>query len=146
MSAMVQNAPAGMTPKAAEKYFSVLGRYERMRENTKKADTRIIRTVASFSTGFALGWAEGYYEYEEIAGVPIAAAIGLGANIAAFFFDEGMSEHLHNIGNAASAVYGRDWAAERGKARKQQESQKSGGGTGGGTTAANYTPYNSART
>lgn len=138
----IVHAPAGMSPKASKEYFGVLSRYQKMKDAGRETGTRVVRTVASFATGAVLGYLDGRYDYAEIHGVPTSAAVAVGSNIAGLFLGGSYGEMLHNIGNAAGAVYGRDWAADLGRTAKQKAGQN--GGASSSTTPAGYTPYSRA--
>lgn len=143
----IMHAPNGMTPSAQKEYFKVLTRFQNLKKGTAEGGIRAARMAVSASTGAAIGFIEGYYELTEISEIPLAAAIAVTANLGAFFFLTGeAAEMAHNVGNAASAVAGRDWFADLGKtAREKAKHKSSSSSSSSSTTPAGYQPYNSAR-
>ena len=139
-SSLVVADTNGMSNKAAERHVALLRKYESKKELLKEGMERTTSAVLAFATGLGVGYVEGRYpEKSEVLGVPLPMVIGAVGLVSSLFLPDEYAVYAIDIGNAGSAIYGRDLAYDLG----QKKQQKAAGATAGTapTTRAGYAAY-----
>lgn len=127
MSSMVVADTTGMTPKAAERHVAAVKRYEAKKDLLAESMQRTASTVLAFATGLGVGFVEGRYpDKAEVVGVPLPLVIAMGGLAGSLFAPDDLANYLADVGNAGSAIYGRDIAYDLGQ-KKREKTQSSTG-------------------
>lgn len=100
-------------------------RVENVREKGEEVVGTVVQTAEIGSTAFVFGYARGRYGETTVANVPIDAGAAVLCHLGGFFGIAGKySEHLHNVGDGALAVFAAVQGAAMGAKKRAQSGDK----------------------
>lgn len=111
----------GMSNKAAERHIAYVKKYESKKELLKESADRLASSVLAFATGLGVGYIEGRYpDKAEVVGIPLPLVIAAGGFVASIALPDQYAGYAVDIGNAGSAIYGRDVAYDLGTKKREK--------------------------
>lgn len=120
-TAMVVADTSGMSPKAAERHVAAVRKFEAKKDLLAESAARTASAVLAFATGLGVGFIEGRYpDKAEVLGVPLPMVIAVGGLAGSIFAPDEMASYFVDIGNAGSAIYGRDVAFDLGTKKREK--------------------------
>lgn len=122
---------SGMSPKAAERHVAAVKKYEAKKDLLAESASRTASAVLAFATGLGVGYIEGRYpDKADVLGVPLPMVIAVAGLAGSIFAPADIVSYCVDIGNAGSAIYGRDVAYDLGTKKKEKSGQATATVTG----------------
>lgn len=106
MPSQLALSPMRSLSRANEALARMQARVKSVQTKAEEMTGHVVQSAEVSGAAFALGLIGGKYGTVEVLGVPLELAVGVGLNLAAHAKVAGnSSEHLHNFGDGALAVY-----------------------------------------
>ena len=123
MTSLVVADTSGMSPKAADRYVASVKKFEAKKDLLAESADRTASAVLAFATGLGVGFIEGRYpDKAEVLGIPLPMVIAVTGLAGSIFAPDDFARYFVDIGNAGSAIYGRDVAFDLGTKKREKSS------------------------